>query len=224
MWMKDCRIFAMKSIYLFLVLPFVNLAMAEDPSADKDSPPHTFFNPSSRLSVSNHETRLQNLNAAFESAQEQILRQVVWHVDPNKPIDRVEVRLTEQKLYAYQNNVAVGISPVSTARDGYVTPLGSYKISDKKETYFSNQYGEFADAKGNIVDWNADLGQTPPPGAHYIPSAMPFFLRLTDEGVGLHAGYLPGYPASHGCIRLPASVAENIFHQVSVGTQVDVVR
>ena len=80
------------------------------------------------------------------------------------------------------------------------------------------------DASGNIVDYSADLGQTPPPGAHYVPSPMPFFMRLTDEGVGMHAGFLPGYPASHGCIRLPAPVAENIFHQVSIGTQVDVVQ
>ena len=52
---------------------------------------------------------------------------------------------------------------------------------------------------------------------------MPYFMRLTNDGVGLHAGMLPGYAASHGCIRLPHAFAELLFSNVSVGTPVDVV-
>ena len=182
-----------------------------------------FINPSNRVSTA-HQSPQQKLYYAYQAAQNKILSKIVWNVDPNKQIDRIEVRIGEQMLYVYQNNVSVGSSPVSTAREGYVTPLGSYKITDKKEQYFSSLYGEFADANGKVVDWSAVPTETPPPGAHYVPSPMPFFLRLTDEGVGLHGGFLPGYPASHGCIRLPNSVAENIFKQVSIGTQVDIVQ
>ena len=189
-----------------------------EPDVEESHP--AFLNPSSRNHPANHEIRQQRLNDAYVSAEKKILDQIVWNVDPERPIEKVEVHLGEQKLYAFQNSYAVGISPVSTAAQGYVTPVGAFKISDKKEIYYSNQYGEFADANGKIVDYNANLGQTPPPGVHYVPSPMPHFLRLTDNGVGLHEGYLPGYPASHGCIRLPATVAANLFKQVSIGTPV----
>ena len=69
---------------------------------------------------------------------------------------------------------------------------------------------------------NVELGKDPkPPGTHFKGAPMPFFMRIVG-GVGMHAGYLPGYPASHGCIRMPQFMAENFFKSVSVGTPVTI--
>ena len=69
---------------------------------------------------------------------------------------------------------------------------------------------------------NVDVTKDPkPPGAHFKGTPMPYFMRIVS-GTGLHAGYLPGYPASHGCIRMPEFMAENFFKSVSLGTPVTI--
>jgi len=87
----------------------------------------------------------------------------------------------------------------------------------------SNLYGVFIDSHGYVVDGNAEAGQTPPAGAVYDSADMPYYMRLREDGVGMHAGFLPGYPASHGCIRLPHAFAELLFSNISEGTPVDIV-
>ena len=70
---------------------------------------------------------------------------------------------------------------------------------------------------------NVGVNKDPkPPGTRFKGAPMPYFMRLTGSGVGLHAGYLPGYPASHGCIRMPEFMAENFFSSVSIGTPVTI--
>ena len=61
-----------------------------------------------------------------------------------------------------------------------------------------------------------------PSGTHYVGAPMKWFMRLTDDGVGMHIGILPGYPASHGCIRMPADIAPLFYQKVKVGTPVEV--
>jgi lipoprotein-anchoring transpeptidase ErfK/SrfK len=62
-----------------------------------------------------------------------------------------------------------------------------------------------------------------PKGCKYEGADMKNFMRITPDGVGMHAGFLPGYPASHGCIRMPAHMSEHFFNSVSVGTPVTIV-
>jgi L,D-transpeptidase catalytic domain len=146
-----------------------------------------------------------------------------WKPDPNQPITRIEVRIGEQKVYVYQGDEVAGESPTTTGKPGHDTPTGHYTILVKDIDHKSNLYGVFLDSNGYIIDGNAEAGQKPPAGAVYDSADMPYYLRIRDDGTGLHAGYLPGYPASHGCIRLPHAFAELLFSNVSVGTPVDVV-
>jgi lipoprotein-anchoring transpeptidase ErfK/SrfK len=146
-----------------------------------------------------------------------------WKPDPNKPITRIEVRIGEQKVVVYQGDDVAGISPTTTGKPGHDTPPGHYTILQKDIDHKSNLYGVFVDSNGYVVDGNAEQGQTPPAGAAYDAADMPYYLRIREDGVGLHAGFLPGYPASHGCIRLPHAFAELLFSNVSEGTPVDVV-
>jgi hypothetical protein len=146
-----------------------------------------------------------------------------WKPDPNQPITRIEVRIGEQKVYVYQGDEIAGESPTTTGKPGHDTPTGHYSVMVKDIDHKSNLYGVFLDSNGYIVDGNAEAGQAPPPGTVYDSADMPYYLRIRDDGTGLHAGYLPGYPASHGCIRLPHAFAELLFSNVSVGTPVDVV-
>ncbi len=146
-----------------------------------------------------------------------------WKPDPNLPITRVEVRLGEQKVYVYQGDEIAGVSPITTGKPGHDTPPGHYTILVKDMDHKSNLYGVFLDAQGYVISGDAKAGDTPPAGSAYDAADMPYYMRIREDGVGMHAGYLPGYPASHGCIRLPHAFAELLFSNVSLGTPVDVV-
>ena len=77
---------------------------------------------------------------------------------------------------------------------------------------------------GNVVDNDVDIKTDPVPrGLRYEGADMNNFMRLTNTGIGMHAGYLPGYPASHSCIRMPAHMSEHFFNSVSEGTPVTIV-
>ena len=145
-----------------------------------------------------------------------------WDGDsvPGKP--SIKINLTEQRAYFYKGGQLVGISQLSTGREGMGTTTGSFKIIQKDQNHVSSQYGDYVDAGDNVVVANVDVGKDPkPPGTHFKGAPMPYFMRIVG-GTGMHAGYLPGYPASHGCIRMPEFMAENFFRNVSVGTPVSV--
>jgi len=134
----------------------------------------------------------------------------------------VKISLGEQRAYFYKGNLLVGISQLSTGREGLNTPTGRYAIIQKDINHVSSKYGDYVDEAGNVVAANVELGKDPkPPGTHFKGAPMPYFMRIVD-GVGMHAGYLPGYPASHGCIRMPEFMAENFFKSVSTGTPVTI--
>ena len=107
---------------------------------------------------------------------------------------RVEISLANQKAPVIRNGVPVFHTPVSTGRKGFATPTGQYVITDKKRSHRSTIYH---------VD-------------------MPFFMRLSCLEFGLHAGVVPNYPASHGCIRFPAATAQKLFGELPVGTLVTI--
>jgi lipoprotein-anchoring transpeptidase ErfK/SrfK len=119
--------------------------------------------------------------------------------------------------------VLAGATPISTGRAGFETPTGTFRVQQKVANYRSSQYGSYVDAHGHIVMRDVDRKADPmPPGTRFVGARMPWFLRVT-EGIGLHQGHLPGYPASHGCIRLPGSMAQLYFQAASVGTPVTIV-
>ena len=145
-----------------------------------------------------------------------------WDGDSVSGKPSIKISLSEQKAYFYKGGQLVGISQLSTGREGMGTSTGSFKIIQKDQNHVSSQYGDYVDAGDNVVVANVDVGKDPkPPGTHFKGAPMPYFMRIVG-GTGMHAGYLPGYPASHGCIRMPEFMAENFFRSVSVGTPVTV--
>jgi lipoprotein-anchoring transpeptidase ErfK/SrfK len=145
-----------------------------------------------------------------------------WDGDGVSGKPSIKITLGEQRAYFYKGGQLVGISQLSTGREGMGTTTGSFKIIQKDQNHVSSQFGDYVDSADNVVVANVDVGKDPkPPGTHFKGAPMPYFMRIVG-GTGLHAGYLPGYPASHGCIRMPEFMAENFFRNVSVGTPVTV--
>jgi len=145
-----------------------------------------------------------------------------WDGDSVGGSPSVKISLGEQRAYFYKSGVLVGVSQLSTGREGLNTPTGTYKIIQKDKDHVSSLFGDYVDSAGNVVVPNVDIKKDPkPPGAHFRGTPMPYFMRIVS-GTGMHAGYLPGYPASHGCIRMPEFMAEDFFRSVSVGTPVTI--
>ena len=133
----------------------------------------------------------------------------------------VEIDLQDQMAYLLQDGEIVLSSPISSGRYGHLTTRGQFKIIEKERNHFSNLYGKIVDASGNTVVADADADMPVPRGGRFVPAPMRYFMRY-NGAEGMHAGYLPGYPASHGCVRLPENNAIAIFNAVEVGTPVTV--
>lgn len=138
----------------------------------------------------------------------------------------ITINLTEQKAYFYQGRKLAGVALVATGKEGFGTPAGTFKIMEKIVDKRSNLYGYIYDAAGNVVNYDADVRKDPvPPGGRFEGAPMPYWMRLTSGGVGMHQGPIPvpGSPASHGCIRVSKAVVRDFFDHVSVGTPVRIV-
>jgi lipoprotein-anchoring transpeptidase ErfK/SrfK len=144
-----------------------------------------------------------------------------WDGDNVSGAPSMVLNLTQQKLYYYKGGQLVGMSPVSTGREGYNTPAGDFKVLQKDRDHVSTLYGNFVDASGNVVAANVSANDPKPPGASFRGASMPYFMRL-HGGVGTHAGFLPGIPDSHGCIRMPEKMAAIFFENTPVGTPVKI--
>jgi hypothetical protein len=145
-----------------------------------------------------------------------------WDGDSVSGKPSITISLREQRAYFYKSGVLVGVSQLSTGREGLNTPYGRFSIIQKDINHVSSLFGDYVDAAGNVVVPNVDVTKDPKPkGTHFRGTPMPYFMRIVS-GTGLHAGYLPGYPASHGCIRMPEFMAENFFKSVSLGTPVTI--
>lgn len=110
---------------------------------------------------------------------------------------KIVISLPQQKAYVFQAGELFATSPVSTGKRGYETPVGTFPILQKKVHHRSNKYSN---------------------------APMPYMQRLTWSGVAIHAGSLPGYPASHGCIRLPSSFARKLYRITDFDTRVTITR
>jgi len=121
----------------------------------------------------------------------------VWApgVAPDGPIV-VIVSLAEQRAYVYRNGVEIGYTTVSTGKPGHATPTGIFTILQKDKSHHSSKYND---------------------------APMPYQERLTWDGVALHAGGLPGYPESHGCVHLPSEFADDLFGVTHLGMTVVIV-
>jgi L,D-transpeptidase catalytic domain len=145
-----------------------------------------------------------------------------WDGDSVNGSPSVKISLGEQRAYFYKGGVLVGVSQLSTGREGLNTPTGTFKIIQKDKDHVSSLFGDYVDSSGKVVVPNVDIKKDPkPPGTHFQGTPMPYFMRIVS-GTGMHAGYLPGYPASHGCIRMPEFMAEDFFRSVSLGTPVTI--
>jgi hypothetical protein len=130
-----------------------------------------------------------------------------WDGDGVGGSPSIKISLGEQRAYFYKSGQLVGVSVLSTGREGFGTPTGSFKITQKDRDHKSNLYGDYVDAStGQVVQKDIDRKKDPMPrGCTFDGARMPFFMRI-HGGVGMHEGFLPGYPASHGCIRMPALI------------------
>jgi len=145
-----------------------------------------------------------------------------WQGDGVAGRPSIVINLSEQRAYFLKAGNIVGMSPISSGREGYKTPVGRFSITQKNRDHVSNLYGDYVDQAGNVVVANVGVRRdAKPAGTKFRGAPMPYFMRIVG-GVGMHAGYLPGYPASHGCIRLPEEMARIYFENVSHGTPVAV--
>ena len=133
----------------------------------------------------------------------------------------VEIDLQDQMAYLLEDGYPVLSSPISSGRAGYHTSRGSFKIIQKERNHYSNLYGKIVDRRGNTIVADADADMPVPRGGRFVPAPMRYFMRF-NGAEGMHAGHLPGYPASHGCVRLPEANAIAFFEAVEVGTPVTV--
>ena len=143
-----------------------------------------------------------------------------WNDTGAKGPSRVVVDLSEQRVYFYRGDVRIGDTRCSTGKKGFDTVCGEYQITQKDKNHVSNLYGSFVNGSGGIVRRDVDMSKMKlPEGCSFQGAKMPCYMRF-NAGYGLHAGYVPDYPASHGCVRLPRVMAEHIFENSQVGTPV----
>ena len=146
-----------------------------------------------------------------------------WDGDGVSGSPSITIDLGEQKAFFYKDGRLVGVSMISSGREGYRTPPGQYKVLQKSKDHVSNLYGDYVDHGDNVMVANVGVKSDPkPPGAKFRGAPMPYFLRF-HGGYGLHAGFLPGFAASHGCVRMPERMAQIFFANVSHGTPVRVI-
>ena len=117
----------------------------------------------------------------------------LWNDSGSSEPVSIVISIPDQKAYIYRGAMLIGASTVSTGKDGKETPVGVFPILQKSEKHKSNLYNS---------------------------APMPFMQRLTWDGVAIHAGMNPGFPASHGCIRVPSEFAKKLFAITSRGTPV----
>ena len=139
---------------------------------------------------------------AAETVGQEVLKEIgdlkpgefTWHPDrqPTGPV-AVVVSLPEQLVHVYRNGVRVAVSTCSTGKPGHATPTGVFVVLQKDKNHHSSTYND---------------------------APMPNMNRLTWSGIALHAGNLPGYPASHGCVRLPLDFSAKLFGITHLGTPV----
>jgi lipoprotein-anchoring transpeptidase ErfK/SrfK len=120
--------------------------------------------------------------------------QYVWRDVPKAAgPERVVVSLSDQLAFVYRGNTLMAVATISSGKAPKNTPTGIFSVLDKKPMYRSRKYDN---------------------------APMPFMQRIDQYGIALHAGYNPGEPASHGCVRLPSKFAAKLYSMTDIGTPV----
>lgn len=147
-----------------------------------------------------------------------------WYDDGGSGSLAIRISLSDQIAEFTRGGRPIGWSYVATGKESHGTSPGSYKITEKIVDKYSNRYGWFEDEFGNVTKPDARYDDPVPPGEIYVPAPMPYWMRLTNYGIGMHGGIIPnpGSPASHGCIRLPHEFVPQLFSAIVVGTPVTI--
>jgi len=163
----------------------------------------TFAVPTAAFALETFEAKMEASEAAsraafdmFEAFGFKRLKpgQYLWREVPvSAGAERVVISLTDQIAYLYRGDTLMAVATISTGRDDKPSPTGVFSVLDKKPFYRSKKYDN---------------------------APMPWMQRIDQYGVALHGGYNPGYPASHGCIRLPLAFAKKLYSVTGVGTPV----
>ena len=130
-----------------------------------------------------------------QAATELSPNQFVWKDNGSSEPVTIVVSLMEQRAFVYRGSVMIAATTISSGKDGKDTPVGTYPILQKNAVHKSSLYDD---------------------------ASMPFMQRLTWDGIAIHAGRNPGFPASHGCIRVPLGFAKQLFGVTTLGTTVTV--
>jgi hypothetical protein len=136
---------------------------------------------------------------------------------------RITVSLGRQRIYLHVGDEVAIDAPVSSGKKRGQTPTGSFTVTDKAASHSSNMHGDLVDADGNVVRHGVSTRIDPAPsGTKFVVVPVQHYLRLNDEGLALHAGRLPGYPAADTAVRLPTDIAPLIYQRVKKGTVVTI--
>ena len=138
---------------------------------------------------------------------------------------RVRIDLGLQRAFLYKGDQLAMDYPIASGRSKYPTPTGSFRIMEKLKSKRSNLYGTILNSSGGVHKSGADSRKDSiPDGGSFRGASMPYWMRLTGGGIGMHQGRVPRYPASHGCVRMPSGVASTVYSKTRVGTPVTIVR
>lgn len=147
-----------------------------------------------------------------------------WYEDVGSGEVSITISLREQIATIKRGGRDIGWCFVATGREGKGTRPGNYRITEKIVDKYSNKYGWIENEFGEVTNNDATPTTRRKPGEVYKPAPMPYWMRLTDYGIGMHVGNIPqpGLPASHGCIRMPKEFVPTMFEMVKVGTPVKI--
>lgn len=148
-----------------------------------------------------------------------------WNGD-GRQVSHIEIDVDTQQARFFDGADQIGWTTVASGLKSHPTPTGSFDVLERVSDKRSNLYGKIYNSRGKLVKSDAKKGRDPiPAGGRFVGAKMPYFLRLTYDGIGMHAGRIPvpGFPASHGCIRMPKQMAPILFDHVSAGTAVTIV-
>src|SRR3984893_3205364 len=132
----------------------------------------------------------------------------------------LEIDLTNQEAYLTDHGRVILSAPICSGRPGHETPTVNFRVTDKDMNHASSFYGFFGDpATKQIVVPDADIDMKVPTGLEFVQAPMRYYVQF-QPAIGLHAGFLPGRPASHGCVRMPDEYAVAFFQAATVGMPV----
>ena len=135
----------------------------------------------------------------------------------------VVVSIPKQRAYLMVGDEVAADGPISSGKRGHETPTGKFSVLEKDPNHKSSLYGDYCDGSGRVVRAGISAHiDAAPSGTHFVGAPMKWFMRLTDSGVGMHIGILPGYAASHGCVRESVDGAKLFYDHCKVGTPVAV--